>query len=92
MLERLIRFIKYKILKIESPSRIWSKYFYNNKNETISVLFDFDSTEDDLLIRTFKEIVKYKKLGWEVKEIIPDYYKNQTKLIAVTIVFEKVEE
>lgn len=92
MLERLIRFIKYKILKIESPSRIGSKCFYNNKNETISVLFDFDSTEDDLLIRTFKEIVKYKKLGWEVKEIIPDYYKNQTKLIAVTTVFEKIEE
>ena len=91
MLERLIRFIKYKILKIESPSRIGRKYFYN-KNETISVLFDFDSTEDDLLIRAFKEIVKYKKLGWEVKEIIPDYYKNQTKLIAVTLVFEKVEE
>lgn len=69
-----------------------SKCFYNNKNETISVLFDFDSTEDDLLIRIFKEIVKYKKLGWEVKEVIPDYYKNQTKLIAVIIVFEKVEE
>lgn len=92
MLERLIRFIKYKILKIESLSRIVSKCFYNNKNETISVLFDFDSTEDDLLIRIFKEIVKYKKLGWEVKEVIPDYYKNQTKLIAVIIVFEKVEE
>ena len=86
MLERLIKFIKYKILKIKSPSR-------GNKNIIhISIVPGIDVPDEELIVTVAKEINKCIKWGWKVEEIEINPYQYLNKTHYVTVYFKWDEE
>lgn len=86
MLDRLIRFIKYKILKIKKPSR-------GNKNIIhISIVPGIDAPDEELIVTVAKEMNKYIKWGWKVEKIEVNPYQYLNKTHYVTIYFKWGEE
>ena len=83
MLERLIKFIKYKILKIKSPSR-------GNKNiiHISSIVPGIDVPDEELIVTVAKEMNKLIKWGWKVEKIEVNPYQYLNKIYYVTIYFK----
>ncbi len=86
MLERLIKFIKYKILKMKSPSR-------GGKNTIhVSVVPGVDVPDEELIVTVAKEINKCIKWGWKVEKIEINPYQYLNKTHYVTVYFKWDEE
>nr|DAX25116.1 MAG TPA: hypothetical protein [Caudoviricetes sp.] len=82
MLERLIRFIKYKILKIQSPSRGGKNIIH------ISIVPGVDVPDEELIVTVAKEMNKLIKWGWKVEKIEVNPYQYLNKTHYVTIYFK----
>lgn len=103
MLDRLIRFIKYKILKIESPSRIlYETYapFFNNlakelKERKLSSSFIFreeNQTNEQMEEEAKKDIKECELLGWKLIDFQRHIYEDTETIGLIILIFEKVEE
>lgn len=103
MLERLIRFIKYKIFKIQSPSRIWYEAyapFFESvvkefKEPKLSGSFIFqkeNQTNEQMEEEARKDIKECELLGWKLIDFQRYIYEDTETIGLIILIFEKVEE
>lgn len=103
MLDRLIRFIKYKILKIESPSRIWyeayaplfesiAKEFKEPKLSGSFIFRKENQTNEQMEEEAKKDIKECELLGWKLIDFQRHIYEDTEIIGLIILIFEKVEE
>lgn len=103
MLDRLIRFIKYKILKIESPSRIWyeayaplfesiAKEFKEPKLSGSFIFRKENQTNEQMEEEAKKDIKECELLGWKLIDFQRHIYEDTEIIGLIILIFEKIEE
>lgn len=103
MFERLIRFIKYKIFKIQSPSRIWYEAYAplfesiakELKEPKLSGSFIFrkeNQTNEQMEDEARKDIKECELLGWKLINFERYIYEDTETIGLIILIFEKVEE
>ena len=103
MLERLIRFIKYKILKIQSPSKIWyeayaplcesiAKEFKEPKLSRSCIFRKENQTNEQMEEEARKDIKECELLGWKLIDFGRYIYEDTETIGLIILIFEKIEE
>nr|DAS94683.1 MAG TPA: hypothetical protein [Caudoviricetes sp.] len=100
MLERLIKFIKYKIFKIQSPSRIWyeayaplfesiAKEFKEPKLSGSFIFRKENQTNEQMEEEAREKIKECELLGWKLIDFERYIYEDTEIIGLIILVFEK---
>lgn len=103
MIDRLIKFIKYKILKIQSPSRIWCEAYAplfesiakEFKEPKLSGSFIFrkeNQSNEQMEEEARKDIKECELLGWKLIDFEKYIYEDTEIIGLIILIFEKIEE
>lgn len=103
MLERLIRFIKYKIFKIQSPSKIWyeayapffkdiAKEFKEPKLSSSFIFRKENQTNEQMEEEAIKDIKECEKFGWKLIDFQRHIYEDTETIGLIILIFKKIEE
>lgn len=103
MLDRLMKFIKYKILKIQSPSRIWyeayapffksvAKEFKELKRSSSFIFRKENQTNEQMEEEVIKDIKKCESLGWKLIDFQRYVYEDTETIGLIILIYERIEE
>ena len=103
MFEKLIKFIKYKIFKMQSPSRRWykkyaplfesiAKEFKEPKLRGSFIFREGNRTNEEMEEEARKDIKECELLGWKLIDFQRYIYEDTETIGLIILIFEKVEE